>query len=49
MLEEEQVVLREGVGFGDNGDEVDTGSETLHDFDVQGFQSMQKSKYKKKY
>ena len=47
LLEDEEVILCESVGFGDDGDEVDTRSETFHDFNVQGLQSMRKTEYKK--
>ena len=35
LLEHEEVVLGQSVGLGDHGDEVNTGSEALHDFNVQ--------------
>jgi hypothetical protein len=35
LLEGEQVILSEGIRFGDDRDEVDAGTETLHDLNVE--------------
>ena len=40
LLEDEKVVLSEGVGFGDDGDEIDTRAETLHDLNVERLQTL---------
>jgi hypothetical protein len=40
LLENEEVVLGEGVGFSNNRDEIDTRAETLHDLDVERLQSV---------
>ena len=34
MLKSEQVTLREGIRLGNDGNEVDTGTETLHNLNV---------------
>ncbi len=38
LLEENQICGRKGVGFSNDRDKVDTGRESLHDFDVEGLQ-----------
>jgi hypothetical protein len=35
-----EVVLGQGVGLGNDGNQVDTSSETLHNFNVERFESM---------
>ena len=40
MLELGQVGGAEGVGLGDNGDQVDTRTEPLHDLDVKGLEGV---------
>lgn len=42
LLEEGQVVLSEGVGFGNDGDQVDASTETLHDFNIKRLQAEEK-------
>jgi len=32
--------VAEGVGLGDNGDQVDTGAQALHDLNVEGLQGV---------
>lgn len=39
LLEGEQVVLRQGVCLGDDRDQVDAGTQTLHDLNVQGLET----------
>ena len=39
LLEDEKIVLGEGVGLGDDGDEIDTRAETLHDLNVERLQT----------
>ena len=43
LLEHEKVVLGQGIGFGDDGDEIDACSQTLHDLDIQRLQPTDKS------
>ena len=38
LLEQEEVVLRQGVSLGDNWDKIDTSAEALHDLNIQGLQ-----------
>lgn len=40
LLEDGQVGLGEGVSLGNDGDEVDPGSETLHDLNVEGLEGV---------
>jgi hypothetical protein len=35
-----KVLGAQGVGLGDNGDQVDTGAQLLHDLNVQGLQGV---------
>lgn len=42
-LEGEQVALGERVCFGNDRDEVDAGTETLHDFNVEGLETKRRS------
>ena len=39
LLEGVQVVLGEGIGLGNDGDEVDTGAQTLHDLNIEGLKA----------
>ena len=39
LLEVEEVVLGESVGLGNDRDEVDAGTETLHHFDIEGLEA----------
>lgn len=34
LLEADDLLVRQGVGLGDNGDEIDFGVQALHEFDV---------------
>jgi len=34
-LESEEIILRQGVGLGNNRNEVDTGTKAFHDFNVE--------------
>jgi hypothetical protein len=40
LLELEQVCWAQGVGLGNDGDQVDAGAELLHDLDVEGLQGV---------
>lgn len=40
LLEQSEVVLREGISFGNNGNEIDTSAEALHDLNVEGLERM---------
>lgn len=39
LLEGEQIVLRQGVCLGDDRDQVDAGTQALHDLNVQGLET----------
>ena len=39
LLEGVQVILGEGIGLGNDGDEVDTGAQTLHDLNIEGLKT----------
>jgi hypothetical protein len=39
QLESLEILGGEGVGLRDDGDEVDSGSETLHNLDVEGLEA----------
>jgi hypothetical protein len=39
LLEGEQVILSEGIRFGNDRDEVDAGTKTLHDLNVEGLET----------
>jgi hypothetical protein len=39
LLEGEQVTLGESIGFGNNRDEIHTGTKTLHDLNVEGLET----------
>ena len=39
LLEGEQIILSEGIRFGNDRDEVDAGTETLHDLNVEGLET----------
>lgn len=39
-LEHRKIVLCESVGLGNDGDKIDTGTKTLHDFNVERFQAV---------
>ena len=43
LLEGEKIVLRQGVGLGNDGDKVDACPKTLHNFNVQRFQTVRMS------
>jgi hypothetical protein len=45
LLESEQVTLREGIRLGNDGNEVNAGTETLHDLDVKRLETV--DNYKK--
>ena len=40
VLESSEVRRGEGIRFGNNGDEIDSSAQTLHDFDVEGLESV---------
>lgn len=40
MLKGEEIVLREGVSFSNDGNEVDTSAEAFHNLNVKWFQSV---------
>jgi hypothetical protein len=43
LLECEQVTLGEGIRLGNNGDKIDTGTETLHDFNIERLEARRAS------
>lgn len=40
LLEDKEVVLGNGVSFGDDGDEIGTRAKTLHDLNVKRLQTL---------
>lgn len=41
FLEQVQIILREGIGLGDNRDKVNPRSETFHDLNVKRLQAIE--------
>ena len=40
MLKSSKIGRTQGIGLGDDGDQVDSRAQAFHDFDIQGFQCM---------
>jgi hypothetical protein len=39
LLEDEQVILGQRIGLGDDGDKINTGTKSLHDLNVKRLQA----------
>lgn len=40
LLEEEEIILSQGISLGNDRNQVDAGAQSLHDFDIERLQSV---------